>query len=201
MESWQWRADQIVCLDESAFNERTGHRKYGWAPRGTKANTHLILKRSERWSVLPAYTIDGYISAIVKQGSITKEDFVDFVTNHVLPKCNPWPGPRSLLLMDNCSTHAANILEPLCQAAGVRLRFLPLYTPWLNPIEGSFHDQKVYTRRYYAKTISEYKDFESWLIALFHIRGRGPVAAKRARHHFRNSGYNVEDSDNEDVDT
>jgi uncharacterized phage-like protein YoqJ len=27
-----WRADQIVAVDESAFNEHTGYRKYGWVP-------------------------------------------------------------------------------------------------------------------------------------------------------------------------
>ena len=30
-----WRADQLVFLDESAANERTGDRKYSWSPIGT----------------------------------------------------------------------------------------------------------------------------------------------------------------------
>jgi hypothetical protein len=30
----EWNADQILFLDESAANERTADRKYGWAPVG-----------------------------------------------------------------------------------------------------------------------------------------------------------------------
>ena len=30
----RYSADQIVALDESAANERTSDRKYGWSPRG-----------------------------------------------------------------------------------------------------------------------------------------------------------------------
>ena len=37
------------------------------------------LKRSKRWSILPAFTVDGYIAWEVHQGSITAEIFNDFV--------------------------------------------------------------------------------------------------------------------------
>jgi len=74
----QWRADQLVFLDESAACERTGmtslsylasapadsvlgDRKYGWAPTGLKACQIQDLRRSKRWSILPAFTIDAYI--------------------------------------------------------------------------------------------------------------------------------------------
>ena len=30
----QYDSDQLIFLDESASNERTGDRKYGWSPRG-----------------------------------------------------------------------------------------------------------------------------------------------------------------------
>jgi transposase len=30
----RYTPDQLVCLDESAANERTKDRKYGWSPRG-----------------------------------------------------------------------------------------------------------------------------------------------------------------------
>ena len=55
----QWAADQLIVIDESAANERTSDRKTGWAPIGITPFENKPFKRSERFSVLPAYTIDG----------------------------------------------------------------------------------------------------------------------------------------------
>ena len=49
-----WKASQLVFLDESACNERTGDRKFGWAPIGRGCEVSHSIKRSERWGVLPA---------------------------------------------------------------------------------------------------------------------------------------------------
>ncbi|KAH8790400.1 hypothetical protein F5882DRAFT_401458 [Hyaloscypha sp. PMI_1271] len=47
--------DQIIIVDELAFNEYMGHRKYGW----------ILLKRGLKWSLLPVYTINGYLEPLV----------------------------------------------------------------------------------------------------------------------------------------
>jgi hypothetical protein len=60
-----WTAEQLVFLDESAANERTGDRKYGWSPEGTICGVARPLKRSERWSILPALTVNGYLSYLI----------------------------------------------------------------------------------------------------------------------------------------
>ncbi|PMD55796.1 uncharacterized protein K444DRAFT_616864, partial [Hyaloscypha bicolor E] len=41
-----WRADQIITIDELAFNKYTGHRKYGWASQGLPTEIKILLKRS-----------------------------------------------------------------------------------------------------------------------------------------------------------
>ena len=88
-----WRASQLVFLDESACNERTGDRKYGWAPIGRGCEVSRHVKRSERWSVLPALSVNGYLSYLIYQGLITAEIFELFVEQQVLPHCTPYPGP------------------------------------------------------------------------------------------------------------
>ena len=60
-----WVAEQLVFLDESAANERTGDRKYGWSPEGTIYSVAHMLKRSERWSILPVLAVDGYLSYFI----------------------------------------------------------------------------------------------------------------------------------------
>ncbi|KAG2346613.1 hypothetical protein BDR05DRAFT_878106 [Suillus weaverae] len=54
--------------------------------------------------VLPALTIDGYMAVRVVEGSIDGAEFYDFVVND-LPNMNPFPGPNSVIVLDNCSTH------------------------------------------------------------------------------------------------
>jgi hypothetical protein len=75
----QWKPEQLIFVDESAANERTADRKYGWATKGNPAFATMSVKRSEKWSILPAYTIDGFIAWDVVQGSYNKELFNEFI--------------------------------------------------------------------------------------------------------------------------
>jgi transposase len=65
------------------------------------------LSSRERVSVLPAYTIEGYIAAKTFYGTCTGEIFEDFIVDQLLPLCNPYPGPRSVIIMDNASVHVS----------------------------------------------------------------------------------------------
>ncbi len=79
-------------MDESAANERTGNRKYGWAPRGVTPYEYRLFKRIEHWSILPAYTVDDFITWELIQGAFTTELFEEFIEFKVLRRCNPNPG-------------------------------------------------------------------------------------------------------------
>lgn len=111
----------MIFLDESAACERTGDRKYGWAPKGEPASVHSLFKRSKRWSILPAYTVEGYIAFTVHHGSIITEIFNQFVAEEVLPQCTPYADgdPRSIIIIDNATIHMSQELEDLCEGAGV----------------------------------------------------------------------------------
>src|SRR6266513_2295634 len=68
-----YTAEQLVFVDESAANEHTSHRKYGWAPVGVTPHEYRRFERSKRWSVLPAYTVDGFITWEIEHGSFSQE--------------------------------------------------------------------------------------------------------------------------------
>ncbi len=74
-----------MFLHESAINEKTDDRKYGWIPIGAIASSHEFLKYTEKWSILPLYTMDGYINWDIIQGSYNIDLFNEFVKNHVIP--------------------------------------------------------------------------------------------------------------------
>ena len=105
----QWTASQLVFIDESAVNERTMDRKTGWAPIGVPAVDIRSIKRTKRWSILPAYTVDGYLTWDLIQDSYKADTFEDFIQNKVLPLCTPYPGPRSILIMDNAKIHRREV--------------------------------------------------------------------------------------------
>ena len=66
-------------IDESAANERASNRKFGWAPKGITLHEYRLFNRSERWSILPTYTVDGFITWEVLQSSFIKELFKEFI--------------------------------------------------------------------------------------------------------------------------
>ncbi|KZV89160.1 hypothetical protein EXIGLDRAFT_618493 [Exidia glandulosa HHB12029] len=143
-----------VWIDESSKDDRTFLRHYGRAPRGRRAIRRDKLPKGQRYSILPALTVDaGYIAMRVVRGSVKSMTFLDFVLNDVLPRTNPYPGDRSVLIMDNCRIHKCQTLRQAIEAAGAyvsslaaapdlslgrRLVFIPPYSPEFNPIEESF---------------------------------------------------------------
>ena len=80
-----------------------------------------------------------------------------FMTERLLRACghggpmNAFPGPNSVLVLDNASIHHADrdLLKDLCESKGVRVEFLPPYSPDLNPIEEFFSACKHRIRRDY----------------------------------------------------
>ena len=104
-----WRAHQLVFIDESGLNSKLGERNYGWGQRGRRVRAKVSGKKSSNFSLLPAYTVHGYIACNVYEGAINAERFEEFIENDVLPHCTPFPGPRSIIIMDNASIHRGDV--------------------------------------------------------------------------------------------
>ena len=190
----QYEPEELVFLDESASCERTADRRYGWSLKGTPYEKTQSLKKSKRWSILPAFTTEGYIACHIHQGSFTQELYTRFVVDEVLPLCSGVPGGKwSVLVMDNASCHRDPELLSACAEAGVKVEFLPPYSPDMNPIETSFSCLKDWIRHYSSMAMAYEEDPELGGFGVFleqAIRGihpdnsgPDPVAL------FRHSGY------------
>ena len=55
--------------------------------------------------------------------------------------------------MDNLSCHKTAEVERLIRSAGAAVRYLPAYSPDLNPIEKLFSKLKAYLRKAAARTV------------------------------------------------
>jgi DDE superfamily endonuclease len=69
----------------------------------------------------------------------------------------------------------------LCENAGVRLEFLPPYSPDFNPIEEAFAELKAWMRKNNALQ-SGYDDFEGFLEAGMQYMSRKPGKHFRSCH-------------------
>jgi hypothetical protein len=57
-----------------------------------------------RYSVLPALTLNGIIALDIVEGSYNTKRFKKFVQG-LLDQMNVFPGPSSVIVMDNCRIH------------------------------------------------------------------------------------------------
>ena len=78
-------------------------------PKGQVIPYQVIGQQVMNFSLLPAMTVDGYITCNLYRGSVNEERFVNFIQHDVLPLCTPFPGPRSVIVMDNASIHRGEV--------------------------------------------------------------------------------------------
>ncbi len=137
---------QLVYVDESGCDQRIGFRRTGWSPLGLAPVQVARFHHERRYQILPAYAQDGIVLSRIFQGSTDSSVFEDFI-EQLLAHCGRWPEPKSVLVMDNTSFHHSERVAQLCSEAGVKLVYLPPYSPDLNPIEEFFGVLKAFIRK------------------------------------------------------
>lgn len=68
-----------------------------------------------RFSLLPAIMIDGIIYSDIKVRGYDGDEFLEYL-DRLTARMNPYPGPRSVLFIDNCRIHHVEGVEELCAA-------------------------------------------------------------------------------------
>jgi transposase len=115
--------------------------------------------------------------------------FADFI-EQLLPLCGKWLEKRSVLVMDNASIYHTERITQMCYDAGVKLVYLPPYSPDLNPIEEFFAELKAFIRQswhiYEENPKQGFGNFLEWCIDVVGGRERSAVG------HFRHAGLTAE---------
>lgn len=180
----------LVYVDESGCDKRAGFRRTGWSPLGVTPVQISQFHRGQRYQILPAYAQDGVVFSRVFQGSTDAVVFEDFI-RQLLHHCGRWPEPRSVLVMDNASFHRTEGVRQICSTAGVKLVYLPPYSPDLNPIEEFFAELKAFIKRrwltYEENPGQGFTSFLEWCVDVVGAR------EKSAKGHFRHAGWNIEE--------
>jgi transposase len=186
----QFQSYHLVFIDESGCDKRIGFRRTGWSPHGVAPVQMAQFHRDQRYQILPAYTQDGVLFSSVFLGSTDSAVFEDYV-EQLLPYCGRWPEPKSVLVMDNASFHRTERLEQMCYEAGVKLIYLPPYSPDLNPIEEFFAELKAFIKKnWHAFKDTPEQGFDAFLEWCVDIVGGKQDSA---RGHFRHAGITIEE--------
>ena len=72
-----------------------------------------------------------------------------------------------IVIMDNVSTHKVNGVAEAVEAVGATLRYLPQYSPDLNPIEQAFSKLKALLRKAAERTVPTLRRRVGKLLASF----------------------------------
>ena len=175
-----------MFCDESAANERVGDRRKVWGPKGVKRKNLLPVSRSERYSILPALTKEGFLCEEIVQGSFTTAMFFFFIRDTLLPRCNPYPARHSVLVMDNAQIHRHPLIRETIESAGCKLVMLPPYSPDFNPIELAFGVIKRWITRHYIEFAEAVIEKEMDLFFSFAL---STITEKQAEGFFRHCKY------------
>ena len=136
----------LIWIDETGWDLRNALRKYGYGIRGLPPQDYSLKLRGKRYSAIGILTTEGVEDVHLVEGSVNGEIFLDFVRRCLIPVLIPFDGvsPKSVVVMDNASIHHVDCVVETILSVGALVRFLPPYSPDMNPIEEVFAEVKQY---------------------------------------------------------
>ena len=155
-------AEDLIFLDESIFNEKTGWRHHAYAPIGDEARYDADIRRGRTWSICAAMTLNGWLPCTgAKEGYFSSDNFFEWLQLYFLPAVKRLNGPM-VIVMDNVSVHIHERVTQLIESEGHLVRYLPPYSPDFNPIELTFSVLKAWMKHnwvFLRQTCRTYGDF------------------------------------------
>ena len=80
----QYEPRQLVFIDEAGVDDHTNVRKWGWAPLGQACVRRTSFLRGQKFSILPALSLDGILTLEIFEGSVNQERFLIFLRNYLV---------------------------------------------------------------------------------------------------------------------
>lgn len=107
--------EQLLFIDETSKDGRQAYRWYAWSRRNKKAVVKLPFKKGERRSILAALDHRGFVAWDTTPGTYTRNSFHRSFVAKIFPLLNPWPQPRSIVILDNAKIHMYKELEEVSE--------------------------------------------------------------------------------------
>ena len=159
----QSQPERLITIDETHKDRNAGRRRRGWGHRGKTGGeiVHAWFQNVARYTLIAAADINGFIPAACHTvlrdeisdegaaGTVDGEYFLHWVEEYLSPVLRSYElgEARSVVLMDNASTHMCDEIEDAIAKTGAILIYGAPYSPHLNPIEYYFSQYKAYLKR------------------------------------------------------
>ncbi len=126
-------------------------RTYGRAPSGVRVDGPVPHGHRKVTTRTTAVRLDGVppSACLAFDGATDSACFETYIGECLVPTLRP----GDIVIMDNLPCHKSAEVERLIRSAKAEVRYLPAYSPDLNPIEEMFSKLKAFLRKAAARTV------------------------------------------------
>jgi transposase len=167
---------RLVFIDETAVSTNLV-RLRGRTPRGVRLIGHVPLGEWKTITFVAALRHNKMTAPMVLEGAMTGEAFLAYVEQCLVPTLKR----GDVVVADNFAAHKVPGVREAIEKAGATLRYLPKYSPDLNPIELPYSKFKQFLRKAAERTVPRlYRAIRSFIPQL---------SAQECANYFRHAGY------------
>jgi len=120
----------LVYFDESGMNSNERY-DYAWGKKGVRIYDEKPGGSTHRMSILAGLRQKKLCAPLAFNGYCTRPVVERYFEKVLLPEI----GPDKTIVLDNASFHKGGQIEEIVKKHGCFLKYLPAYSPDLNPIE------------------------------------------------------------------
>src|SRR3954468_7974832 len=139
---------RLVFIDETAVSTNLV-RLNGRALRGERVIGSVPLGAWQTITFVAALRHNEMTAPMVVEGAMTGEMFLAYVVQCLVPTLKR----NDIVVMDNCRIHLGPGIRAAIEKAHATLRYLPKYSPDLNPIGIAYTKFKAFLRKIAARTV------------------------------------------------
>lgn len=167
---------RLVFIDETAVSTNLV-RLRGRAPRGVRLIGHVPLGEWKTVTFVAALRHNKMAAPMMIEGAMSGEIFLAYIRQVLVPTLRR----NDIVVMDNYAAHKVAGVQEAIERAGATVRYLPRYSPDLNPIEMPYSKFKAMLRKAAGRTVRDlYRMIRSFLPR---------VSARECASYFRHAGY------------
>jgi transposase len=137
-----------VFIDETWASTNMA-RKRGRCRRGRRLRAAVPHSHSKTITLVAGLRLSGLVAQKAFDRPINAATFEAWVETYLVPTLSK----GDIVIMDNLSSHKRPKVEQLITAAGAELRYLPPYSPDMNPIEKAYSQLKAFLRKIAERTV------------------------------------------------
>jgi transposase len=141
---------RLVFVDETGASTKMT-RTRGRSLRGTRCVAAVPHGHWKTITFVGGLTLGGMIAPLMLDGAMDGAAFLAWVEQMLAPVLSP----GKIVVMDNLPAHKLHAVRRAIEAHGAELRYLPPYSPDLNPIEMAFSKFKALLKKVAARTITD----------------------------------------------